>query len=145
MDQGMLTEDQVNSAVKGFLEDVGWKHVVALSGNEHGVDVRGDHPSDARKVQVESKGGTAGRPGSARFGKPFDASQVTSHVARAVLTVMRLREKEPRNTVLIALPGDEPHLSIACSVRASLEKLSIGLLAVTDSGVRVVFGEADPT
>jgi hypothetical protein len=140
----MLTEDQINLAVKSFLEGRGWMHVVSLSGNAHGIDVEGEHPTDSRRVQVESKGGTSGRPGTGRFGEPCASSQVRSHVARAVFTAIRLRESAPRNTVLIALPGDDPHLSPARSVRQSLEALGIGLLAVTDSGVDIVFGEASP-
>jgi hypothetical protein len=140
----MLTEDQINLAVKSFLEGRGWMNVVALAGNAHGVDVEGVHPTDSRTVQVESKGGTSGRRGTGKFGEPCASSQVRAHVARAVFTAIRLREKAPSSTVLIALPGDDAHLSAARSVSQSLEALGIVLLAVTDSGVDIVFGEASP-
>jgi hypothetical protein len=144
MERVMLNEDEVNRAVKLFLEERGWISVRALAGREHGVDVEGQHPSGARRVQVESKGGTSGHANSRRHGQTFDSSQVTSHVARAVFAALRLRERSRGNTILIALPDDSPHQSCVEGVSGALKALGVALLAVSEGGVRVVHGTADP-
>ena len=48
------------------------------------------------------------------------------------------------NSVLIALPDDEAHLSLMRGIGATLTGLDIGLLAVSAGRVRVVFGLVDP-
>lgn len=143
MSRVTLTEDQVNVLVKAFLEREGWVNVVALKGNSTGVDVSGEDPHGRRKVEVESKGGTSGRTTSPRFGLAFDSAQVNCHVAEAVFKVLTYRDRSRSNTVLIALPDDEMHLSRVLPVSQTLKKLDIGLLAVSDAGVRVVSGAVD--
>ena len=143
MNRVMLTENEVNVAVKAFLESHGWVRVVALSGREHGVDVEGDHPDGKRKVQVESKGGTSGDSTTSRHGAAFSGSQIRSHIGKALLTVMHLRDRSAANTVLLALPDDDAHLLHIRHVAESLKKLEIGVLAISRSDVRVVQGSAD--
>src|SRR5438093_3342990 len=105
MTRVMLTEDQINLAVKAFLEARGWVRVVALDGRQPGIDVEGEHPTaSSRRVQVESKGGTSGDSSTKRFGQPCSATQVRSHVAKAVFTALCLREGSRTNRVLIAVP-----------------------------------------
>jgi len=140
MDRVTLTEDQVNELVKEFLERHGWQDVVALSGNATGVDVSGIDPQGERKVEVECKGGTSGRVGSARFGRPFDSAQVNVHVAEAVFKALCYRERSHKSTILIALPDDEMHLSRIAPVEQTLMRLGICLLAVSDAAVRVIYG-----
>ena len=140
-----LTENRINVLVKGFLEDLGWVSVVALEGNATGVDVSGEHPRKRVTVEVESKGGTSGRLGSARFGIPFDSAQVSVHIAEAVLKALSYRERSPRNSVLIAMPDDDTHLSRIAPVEQTLRALGIGLLAVSERGVRVVYGAPGPS
>ena len=145
MTRVMLTEDQVNVAVKAFLEGRGWANVKALSGNQKGVDVAGDHPQGSLHVHVESKGGTSGRSTSARFGACFDTAAVCVHVAEAVFTALRLRERSRENAVMIAVPDDDAHLSRIQPVERTLRSLNIGLLAVSPNGVRVVYGLVEPS
>jgi hypothetical protein len=140
----MLTEDQVNVAVKAYLEARGWVNVTALSGNQRGVDVVGDHPRGSGHVHVESKGGTSGRAGSGNHGNAFETSAVLVHISEAVFTALRHRERSEVNTVLIALPDDDAHQTRVRPVEATMKKLNIGLLAVSPAGVRVVYGAVDP-
>jgi hypothetical protein len=144
MSRVMLTEDQVNVAVKAFLEARGWRNVVALDGRRHGIDVEGEHPTTSLKVQVESKGGTSGDPSTNRHGKACTSTQIRSHVARAVFTALTLRACSETNTILVALPDDEAHLEVLGRVECILKTLAIGLLAVSRTGVRVVFGSVLP-
>lgn len=140
----MLTEDQVNGAVKAFLEARGWVNVIALDGRRHGIDVEGYHPSASSKVQVESKGGTSGDPATRRFGRPCSPPQIKSHVAKAVFAAICLRERSQANTVLIALPDDLAHIRLIERAMTTLKTLDIGLIGVSTSGVRVIYGTVDP-
>lgn len=143
-DRVMMTEDSVNLSVRNFLAAEGWVNLTSLTGNQKGIDVTGAHPRNGTVVQVESKGGTSGRPGSRRFGVGFDSAQIRVHVAEAVFTALGLREQDPRNVVLIALPDDDAHLSRVATIQATLRGLDIGLLAVSSTGVRVVQGTTAP-
>jgi hypothetical protein len=140
----MLTEDEVNRAVAAYLKTLGWVRVIALDGRQHGVDVEGEHPTTSRKVPVESKLGMSGDPGTKKFGQPCSPTQVRSDVAKAVFTALCSRERSRTNTVLIALPDDEVHLTLIGRLTVILKGLSIGLFAVSPSGVRPLFGAVDP-
>jgi hypothetical protein len=144
MTRVMLTEDQVNVAVKEFLKGRGWVNLEIRKGRQPGIDVLGDHPVGTRWVQVESKGGTSGQPGSAKFGKPYERNDVLNNVSCAVFTTIALQERSAENVVLIALPDDEVNLEMISMVQATLRTLNVGVLAVSTSGVRVHFGEVDP-
>lgn len=144
MDRVRLTEDDINSLVRTYLEALGWRDVVALKGNARGVDVSGVDELGVTRVQVESKGGTSGRAGSVKFGSLFDSGQVNTHIPEAVYKALCYRERSASNRILIAVPDDEMHLTRITPVEKTLRTLDIGLLAVSEMGVRPVFGATQP-
>ena len=74
----MLTENDIVIRLSEYLELNGYQVLKALSTSERGVDHTAT--SDGITLYVEAKGETSSDPKSARFGLPFDSSQVRPHI-----------------------------------------------------------------
>jgi len=77
---------------------------------------------------------------TARHGKPFTKTQVRTHIAVAILTLLQLLQQYGSESaeVAIALPNDNNHRSIVLSIIKQLERLGIKVLFVnTDHSVEV--------
>lgn len=110
---------------------MGWKIDQRAGLTDHGHDIVATKAN--RRLIVEAKGAGSARPGSAGFGKPFDAGQVFDHVAKAVLKALRAADAGDQGAV--ALPADECHRREIAAVRVSLNQIGIGVLWVDDAEV----------
>jgi hypothetical protein len=132
-----MNENGVIAAVCVYLKARGWHITQQLHTSEHGVDVVATHAASGRKCYVEAKGSTSAREGTRRYGKPFDGNQITVHVARAVLTALKLRTEYPDRTaadVLIAVPDERRHRSHLKAIAPVLGAVGVGTLFVADDG-----------
>jgi hypothetical protein len=92
---------------------------------------------EGNRLLVEAKGATSSKEGTARFGVGFNAGQVHTHVAVAVLRALRVVSG---NTAIaaLALPDDARHRSEIQSIERALHRLGIVVFWVdTHGGVTV--------
>lgn len=82
----MLNENDVVDAVCRYLKGAGYKILQRCPTTKQGIDIIAERPSEVGRLLVEAKGGTSAREGSARFGKPFNRSQVFDRVAKCLYT-----------------------------------------------------------
>lgn len=123
----ILTEDQVIDAVCEYLEERSWRILVRARATERGGDivaVKGE-----RRLVIEAKGAGSSKPGTARFGRPFDKGQVFDHVAKAVLKALRV-VSTGEAWAGIALPGDVAHVAEVERIRDALAALDIAVFLV---------------
>lgn len=133
----MLTENEVLEKLSTYLRDSGHEILQQASTAQRGVDLVAR--KDNRTWYIEAKGATSSKKGTNRYGKPFNASQVRSHVSRAILQCMKTLNGEaavPGSQVGIALPDNEAHRNLVAEIYPSLKKLDITLFWVSAEEVR---------
>jgi hypothetical protein len=132
----MITENEVISAVCRHLEGMGYEIEEARSTYEHDPDIIARHPKTNEVFLVEAKGATSSKEDSNRFGKPFNSSQVFTHVAKAFFTAMKLlctKEKAALH-VAVALPETPLHRRQVESAGNAFTKLGIVVWFVSPDG-----------
>ncbi len=102
----MLNENDVVAIVERYLRDTGWRILRHSSTIQTGPDLEAQHPTSARRLFVEAKGATSARPGSRRYGQPFDRNQARDHVAKAFYSAAKVRDE---HASAIALPRTPSH------------------------------------
>lgn len=130
----MITEDQVVDAVCCDLEAHGWIIVRRATTRQRGADIVARR--NGSELIVEAKGGTSARTTSNRFGEPFDAGQVHSHVGRALVEAMVAISSGALGA--IALPADRLHTKLVGRMASALERARVHVLWVDEDGVSVV-------
>jgi hypothetical protein len=81
-----MDENGVVAAVCSHLTNNGYAILQRLRTTSQGIDIIAKHPSSARRLLIEAKGGTSSRVGSPRFGKPYDENQVIDRVGKGFYT-----------------------------------------------------------
>jgi hypothetical protein len=76
----MLTEDRVVEAVSRSVSDAGWTIEKRAGLSERGHDIVAT--KNERRLIIEAKRSGSARPGSPRFGRPFDSGQVFAQSPR---------------------------------------------------------------
>lgn len=134
----LLTENDVVEAVVKHLKGKAYVIESALTTTERGFDIVAISPVSSRKLLVEAKGGTSSKPGTARYGLPFDAKQARSHVAVAFLWAAMVRENPEFKDAEIALafPEDANHQKLIENLTEALKAL--GILVFFVDGTRRV-------
>jgi hypothetical protein len=117
----MLLEDDVVGAVAAYLTGQRWVIRQALRSSERGDDIIAERAGD--RLLVEAKGETSAQSASARYGKPFSASQVGSHVGRAVLRALRFVSDGDRAGV--AFPDERLHRHEVAKIQQALRLLDV--------------------
>ena len=129
----MLNENDVVRHLCAHLQTRGYEIESTCTTSDSGVDIvarRGDE-----RLLIEAKGATSSKASTARYGKPFNASQVLDHVANAVYTALRLSEaKRDGERVALAFPRDAAHQLRVQKVGTSLSRLEIDVYWVADDG-----------
>lgn len=128
----MLTENEVLEKLSTYLQDSGHEILRQASTAQRGIDLVAR--KDDRTWYIEAKGATSSKEDSSRYGQPFNASQVGSHVSRAILQCMKTLNGEaaaPGGQVAIALPDNEAHRNLVAEIYPSLKKLDITLFWVS--------------
>lgn len=97
----MLDENDVTDAVANYLEEQGFRIIQKLNSTQQGIDLKAKNQSEL-EYWVETKGETSSRPGSARHGKPYTASQVFDRVSKGTYTAIEMRQKA-QSCVMVAL------------------------------------------
>lgn len=83
----MLLEDEVVDAVVAFIVAKGWTIKSTAHANELGDDI--DALKDGKRLLVEAKGEGSSKATTKRYGQLFTGNQVGSHIAVAVVRVLR--------------------------------------------------------
>ena len=131
----MLTENEVITAVCAELSRSGWETVSTANTRQRGDDVVARRGGIT--LLVEAKGATSSKPTTARFNVGFNARQVRTHVAMAVLRSLSVVSRG-ESRAAIALPDDERHRSEVAMVLPALDALGVGVFFVSnDGGVEV--------
>ncbi|MCP4990209.1 MAG: hypothetical protein GY928_30475 [Colwellia sp.] len=130
----MITENEVVEAISKYLEKKGYVIDQALTTSQKGIDVEATHPTSG-KYFVEAKGATSSRKESKRFGKPFNASQIKTHIGVALLKSFQTIQLYKNDTVAIALPNNAGHRTVIESMYDPIKK----------SGIKVLMVNADAT
>ncbi|WP_141505734.1 hypothetical protein [Paenibacillus luteus] len=126
----MLTENDVISAACSKIEELGFDIVQSLHTSAKGIDIIAC--KNEVTLYVEAKGETSASLTSSRYGKPFNANQIDSHISRALLTTAKLIQQKQGELfkVAIALPDNDSHRKVINQIRAVLEKLGIVMIWV---------------
>ena len=134
----LLTESDVIDAVCRFLEARGYRVTQKLNENQRGDDIIALDPRGESDVRIEAKGETSSKPRTSRFGKPFSASQVLDHVAKAFFRTATYASCERRAG--IALPGNPHHIARIREIEPVLRRLHIEVFWVRPNGKVDVVG-----
>jgi hypothetical protein len=127
----MLTENDVITAVCAELSRRGWETLSTATTRQRGDDVVASRANIV--LRIEAKGATSSKPTTARFGVGFNARQVRTHVAMAVLRAMSV-VSGGRSQAAIALPDDDRHRAEVAGVSRALDALGIGVFFVSNDG-----------
>jgi hypothetical protein len=112
---------------------LGYEIEQKLSTEQVGVDIIAISPT-GKQCFIEAKGATSSKPNSSKFGKEFDKSQVKTHVGVALIAAFRVLNKYPDSESMIALPDNLNHRALLDEMRHALEKTSVKILFVSESG-----------
>lgn len=104
----MLTEFDIITAVGSHLRAAGYEVRQELAEAQRGDDIIATRGNTT--LLIEAKGETISKLGTARHGKPFNRSQVLSHVSKAFYRAAKMRQANVR--VGIALPETTVHMEI---------------------------------
>ena len=128
----MLNENDVVAIVERLLCEAGWTILQRSNTAQTGPDLEAKHPTSARLLYVEAKGATSARPGSPRYSKPFDRSQVRDHVANAFYVAAKVPDE---HVSAIAVPRTPLHEEFLEAIRRALVTLKIAVLWVGEDKV----------
>ncbi len=125
----MLTENDVVKAVAKHLQMGGWRIEHTSSTGDRGHDILATKGETT--LAIEAKGGTSSKPGTNRYGKPFNSSQKRAHVAAALykaVVVFGTGRCRPG----IALPSDDRHRKLIKEIGPALNALHVTVFLVDD-------------
>jgi Holliday junction resolvase-like predicted endonuclease len=128
----MMTEDDVVEAVCRYLQRNQYRIVRRCTTNDHGEDIVAAHSSGIT-LRIEAKGETSNDSTSKRFGRPFDNSQVETHVAKAFYTAAATLNSD-RGRVGVAFPETRLHRKHVGRISAAVQKLGIAVFWVDAEG-----------
>lgn len=134
----MLTEDDVIDGVRDELLSQGWELVRRATANQRGDDLlmcRG-----GVSLVIEAKGAGSSKPGTARYGKPFNRGQVFDHVAKGILKALRVASAGDAQAG-VAFPDNADHRREVDQVRPALT--SAGIVVFWVDGDRHVQTDGD--
>ena len=92
-----MTENVVVEAVASFLRTEGWTIVGICTTAQQGYDVEAVRGRE--RLVVEAKGATSSKPGTGRYGLPFNPGQHKSHIGVAIVKAMEARAAGLRSAV----------------------------------------------
>ena len=131
----MLTEDDVVDEVRDYLIGQRWRIVPRATALQRGIDLVAER--DVARLEVEAKGAGSSKLETARYGKYFSKAQVFDHVAKAVLKELRVTSVGT-SLAAIALPDNPDHRNEVKQVSLALDRASIGVFWVSESGAVLV-------
>jgi hypothetical protein len=135
---GVLDENHVVAAVRGFLSERGMEVTAWAHTSQTGPDIVAT--GGGLTVYVEAKGATSSLETSARYGRPFGRGEARINVAEALYTAVaalsRYRDSRGLRSA-IALSADRMHRQLVEPLEPSLDQLKIGRFWVdpVDAGV----------
>lgn len=129
----MLYEGDVIEAVCGFLEANGYAIKKKLLVSQAGVDIVAENPArNPGVIHVEAKGATSSNPNSARYESEFNANQIKTHVAVAVLAALKSHSLGDTRSA-VAFPDNAGHHRVVKSIQPALSAAGIAVFWVDDS------------
>ena len=137
-DVDMLTENDVVKAIGSYLRERGYEIIKEKTTNERGIDLIASGTNQT--WCIEAKGATSSKLGTKRYGKPFNQSQILSHVSRAVYESMKILGKNaPKSErAALGLPDNDDHHRRIKPIREALRRLEIAVFWVAgDKSVKL--------
>jgi len=130
----MVDENIVVDAVCRYLEKAGFEIKQRRTTTQRGEDIIAISKQANETLWIEAKGGTSSRKGSARFNKPYTASQVFDRVSKGLYTAVVLREKHAGNdeSIGLAFPDAKPFTRLLTPIAATLKKLNLRVYLVSE-------------
>jgi hypothetical protein len=130
-----MDENQVIDAVCDYLQENGYEISQRLHTTQRGIDIIAINRTSSLKLQIEAKGGTSSRVGSARFGKPYTESQVFDRVAKGLYTVCQMlsESKSSNGKFALAVPDTYIFRKYLTAIKPIMANLEIGVLLVSES------------
>lgn len=134
----MLLEFDVVIAVCNELESRGYTIRQKLQTTQRGDDIQAIKQTlSTRELFIEAKGETSSQKTSKRFGRPFDAAQIRTHVAEALFKAASTLSRKHSGTEIkagIALPNTDRHRATVDAIQPVLNQLGIAIFWVHQSG-----------
>jgi hypothetical protein len=129
----LLNENDVIDAVERAFAERGFATRGKCTTSDCGVDL---YVADllGQEWRIEAKGETSADAGSKRYGKQFNGSQVSVHVAKAIHQAMALRAQHKSSGIGIALPEGLHHRKEVGAVGDALAVLDIFVIWVSQDG-----------
>jgi hypothetical protein len=121
----MITEEEVINSVVNKLEQIGFYVKEKSNTIQETIDIYA--VKENVEFFIEAKGGTTSK-NTSRKGKPFNGSQVKTHIAMAILKAMQIKQIKNTARIGIALPNDRNHKRIIDTLRTSIESLNIEMI-----------------
>ena len=126
----LLNENEVVDAVVIHLAAAGWVTEQQLHGHQRGVEIVASSLGGQR-LEIEAKGATSSRSGSAKFGQPMGSSEVRINVAEAFYTAAATATRgEPGVSSAMAFLDDDRHRRYVEPLRNAAALLGIGVFWV---------------
>lgn len=130
----VLVEGFVVARTCEELQRRGWTTTAVLATSHHGDDIVARRGGD--RLRVEAKGVGSSVATSNRYGKPFNAGQVTISVGQAVFKALQVLEAGDRAG--IALPDTLAFRAKVQSVSKSVERLGLAIFWVSEDNSVIV-------
>lgn len=84
----MITENDVIDYLEKYFVEKGWKVISKANTKQKGIGLIVDFQD--KNYLIEAKSETSSKENSKRFGSVFTNNQITNHIARAILTTLKL-------------------------------------------------------
>ena len=135
----MLYQTDVVDAVRRYLVANGYNIDEKATTATKGYDLIAFMESGQTpiKLVVKARGATSAQPGSARYGKPFDRSQVAIHVAEVfykAAEALSFKNSKYQISAAIALPKNKDYEDYVLKIRSTIRKLGVTIFFVDDTG-----------
>lgn len=134
----MLTENRVIELLEHHFIKNKCKIVHKANTNQRGVDLIAE--CNDYKYYIEAKGETSSKKNTNNFGKPFTSNQITNHIARAILTTIKIQIDTDENTskYIIAFPDRPKHRQHLTKLINRLKEINIDIYLVSEYNLEIL-------
>jgi len=130
--KNLLTENATIDFLVSYLEVNGWEIIDKKYGNSHGYDIEAIRYDETLIVEVK---GAMANEGSKIKKRPFfDSGQIKTHLGKAIVKVLEVRNERPEAIIAIAHPYTPSIVKIVTPLLPYLVVLGIEHFWVKENG-----------
>lgn len=126
----MLNENDIIDILIEYYEGKGYSVDQRSNTSQKGIDIK--FKKGEKFIYVEAKGATSSKK-TVNYGKPFNSNQVNTHIAKAILQIVQIREQFKNQSYIIALPNNEDHRFSIDPIKNFFREINVKVLLVTDN------------